>query len=124
MASIIWLMGLVITGLGGWTVWNPKLLRGLLGWIQKEMVFYITSIIRAAIGVIMLVWARSCHRPGVIITVGIIILTISIALIIAPRHQTQKLMNYLLRQPQWIFRVWGLLGVAVGILIVWAGWPK
>jgi uncharacterized protein YjeT (DUF2065 family) len=124
MASIIWLMGLVAAGLGGWTVWNPKVLRGLLGWIQKEVAFYTTSILRASIGVIMLVWAHACHRPGVIITVGIIILTVSIALIIAPRNQTQKIVNFLSRQGQWFFRLWGIVIIAVGILIVWAGWPR
>jgi hypothetical protein len=124
MASIIWLAGLLIAGLGGWTVWDPKVLKKLLGWVQKEMVFYATSIIRAAVGVIMLVWARSCHRPGVIITIGIIILTVSIALIVAPRNQTQKIVHFLLRQAPWFFRLWGIVVIAVGILIVWAGWPK
>lgn len=124
MASIIWLMGLLTAGLGGWTVWDTKLLTRLLGWTRKEMMFYTTAVIKAAIGVIMLVWSRSCNRPGVIIALGLITLIVSIAAIVAPRHQTQKLMNYFLRQPQWIYRVWGLLGVAIGILIVWAGWPR
>jgi hypothetical protein len=124
MVSMIWLVGLLITGLGGWTVWNPKVLRGLLGWIQKEMIFYATSVIRASIGIIMLVWGRACHRPGIIITVGIIILTVSIALIIAPRNQTQKIVNFLLRQAQWFYRLWGIIIASVGILIIWAGWPK
>jgi uncharacterized protein YjeT (DUF2065 family) len=124
MASIIWLVGLLTAGLGGWAVWDPKMLTRLLNWTQKEMMFYTIALIKAAFGVIMLVWSRSCNRPAVIIALGLITLIGSIAAIIAPRNQTQKLMNYLLRQPQWIFRVWGLLGVAAGILIVWAGWPK
>jgi uncharacterized protein YjeT (DUF2065 family) len=123
MASIIWLMGLVTAGLGGWAVWNPKVLTQVLGWAQKEMWFYSSAVIKAAFGVIMLVWARSCNRPGVIIALGLVTLIGSIAAIIAPRNHTQKLMNYLLRQPQWIYRVWGLLGVVIGILIIWAGWP-
>jgi uncharacterized protein YjeT (DUF2065 family) len=124
MASIIWLAGLLTAGLGGWAVWDPKLMYRVLGWTQKEMMFYATALIKAAFGVVMLVWARGCNRPGVIIALGLVTLTGSIAAIIAPRNQTRKLMNYLLRQPPWIFRVWGLLGVAVGVLIIWAGWPR
>lgn len=124
MASIIWLMGLLAAGLGGWAVWNPKMMSRLLSWTQKEMLFYTTAVIKAAFGIIMLVWAHACNRPGVIIALGIITLVGSIAAIIAPRKHTQKVMNYLLRQPQWIYRIWGLLGVAIGILIVWSGWPR
>jgi uncharacterized protein YjeT (DUF2065 family) len=124
MASIIWLMGLLAAALGGWAVWNPKVLTRLLGWAQKEMLFYTLSVIKAAFGVIMLVWSRSCNRPGVIVALGVITLIGSIAAIIAPRNQTQKIMNFFSRQPQWFCRAWGLIAVAVGILIVWAGWPK
>jgi uncharacterized protein YjeT (DUF2065 family) len=124
MASIIWLVGLLTAGLGGWAAWNPKVTSRLLGWTQKEMMYYTAAVIKAAFGAIMLVWGRSCNRPGVIITIGLITLIGSIAAIIAPRSQTKKLMNYFSRQPQWIYRVWGILGVVVGILIIWAGWPN
>jgi hypothetical protein len=124
MASIIWLMGLLIAGLGGWAVWEPKVLTRLLGWIQKDMLFYSAAVLKAAFGVIMLVWSRSCNRPGVIIALGIITLTGSIAAIIAPRIHTQKIVNFFLRQPQWFCRAWGIIAAVVGILIIWAGWPR
>jgi hypothetical protein len=34
------------------------------------------------------------------------------------------IVHFLLRQAPWFFRLWGIVVIAVGILIVWAGWPK
>ena len=124
MAPVIWLIGMLAVVLGGWTVWNPKLMVHLLRWNQKGIVFYQVSITKAAFGVIMLVWARSCSHPVVIIILGVITLVTSAAAIATSRAQTQRLMNFFLRQSSWFHRLWGLLGMITGILIIWAGWPK
>lgn len=124
MAAIIWLAGLLTTGLGAWAVWQPEFLIRILHWSRKGFVFYIITLIKAAFGVIMLVWARACNRPGVIIALGIITLTGCIAAILAPRSQTQKITTFLVGRPRWFHRFWGLVGVIIGILIIWAGWPK
>jgi hypothetical protein len=124
MASLIWLMGLLTAGLGGWVVWRPKPLIRMLQWAQNEILFSILFVAKAACGVIMLVWARSCCHPAVIILIGILAVAGSVVVIVAPRSRTQKLIQWFLNRPQWLHRMWGIVALAAGILIVWAGWLK
>ena len=124
MASLIWLVGAVIAALGGWIVFQPIRLTSLLRWVQTSLGLYFASLIRIAIGVIMLVWARSCHRPAIIIIIGILAVLGGMVLILLPRSRIQKLIQWFQQRPQWIYRLWGIAAVAFGILIIWAGWPK
>jgi hypothetical protein len=123
MASIIWLVGLLMAGLGGWVVFQPERLTSIFRWLQTDLGFYLTSITRFTVGIIMLVWAHSCHRPTVIIIIGILALVITFATL-AAKDRTFKAFQWITRQPQWICRVWGAIPVTLGILIIWAGWPK
>lgn len=123
MVSLIWLTGLLIAGLGGWIVWHPKPLTWLLRQAQKEIPFSIMAVFRAAIGVIMLVWARSCYRPVVIVVIGILAISGGVFMIVAPRSRTQKMIQWFLARPLWIHRLWGIVAVIFGLLVIWAGWP-
>jgi hypothetical protein len=124
MVSLIWLTGLLIAGLGGCTVWRPKPLIWLLRQAQKEIPFSLMALLRSAIGVIMLVWARACHRPAVIVVVGILVIVGGVFMIVAPRSRSQQIIQWFLRQPVWVHRLWGIVAAIFGLLVIWAGWPK
>jgi len=124
MAYIICIIGLFNTVMGCSVIMQPALLSKSLQFCKKQPFFYLSSGIKAAIGILFLIWATSCHRPWIIILIGILVTIGSLTMFFIPKARIQKLIDYILRQPQWIFRTWGLLALAFGVLIIWAGWPK
>jgi uncharacterized protein YjeT (DUF2065 family) len=124
MASLIWLTGAAITALGLWIVFQPIHLSRILHWVQHGPGIYLAAAVRIAIGVVMLVWARDCHRPAIIIIIGILAVLSGMALILLPHNQVQKLLHWVMQRPQWLHRALGLTAMAFGILVIWAGWPS
>jgi uncharacterized protein YjeT (DUF2065 family) len=122
MASLIWLTGLLIAALGVGIVLRPALLTGMLKFIHTPPALYLVGVIRAVLGVIFLVWARSCNHPGVIITLGILMICGGAFLFLTPKARLNRIIDFFLRRPDWIRRVWGLVAIAFGTLIIWAGW--
>jgi uncharacterized protein YjeT (DUF2065 family) len=122
MASLIWLTGLLVAALGVGIVLHPAILTGMLRTIHKPLIFYLIGGIRATMGVIFLVWARSCHRPSIIITIGILLICSGVFVFVTPTAKLNRMIDFFLRRPDWIRRVWGLFAIAFGILIIWAGW--
>lgn len=124
MAYLICFIGLFTAMMGCYVIMQPTVLRKTLQFCKKPPFLYLSSGIKAAIGILFLIWATSCNRPWIIILVGILTTIGSLSMFFMPKTRSQKLFDYILRQPQWIFRIWGLLALAFGVLIIWAGWPK
>ncbi|MGH2271699.1 hypothetical protein ACQ9LF_07855 [Anaerohalosphaeraceae bacterium U12dextr] len=124
MAYLICLIGLFTAAMGCSVIMQPTVLSKILHVCKKTPFLYLSSGIKTAIGILFLIRATSCTRPWIIILIGILTTIGSLSMFFIPKTRSQRLFEYILRQPQWIFRVWGLTALAFGILIIWAGWPK
>jgi uncharacterized protein YjeT (DUF2065 family) len=124
MAWLIWLIGLLIAALGVSVVLHPAVLTGMLKTVRKPPILYLIGAIRAILGVIFLVWARSCNQTGVIIVFGILLICSGVFVFLAPKTQINRMIDFFLRRPEWVRRIWGLATFAIGAIIVWAGWPR
>lgn len=124
MASVIWLTGLLVAGLGIGIILQPVIFTKTLKAFKKQVFLYLVGTIRSALGVIFLVWARSCNKPLIIIIFGILMIFSAAVIFLVPKTRLFHLMDFFLKRPQWLHRIWGLAAVAIGAIIIWAGWPK
>ncbi len=120
----VWVIG-VIMALGGvMAVLRPD-------WMRKTMVFFTgrhrfqaAAVVKLLIGVAFLILATGTRIPWVIILIGILTAAGNLwALLIKP-ETAHNFMLWWQKQPFWVYRLWGIVGVLIAALVIYAGWPR
>jgi hypothetical protein len=123
MAYLICFIGLFTAVMGCSVVMHPAVLSKILQFCKKPPFLYLSSGIKAAIGILFLIWATSCNRPWIIILVGILHHWQSFDVLYAQNAESKTLRLYPAAAAMDLSRL-GAYRPGFGVLIIWAGWPK
>jgi len=124
MVHIVWLVGALTAVWAIAVMFKPIWLRQTIILVNKGKTAYVIAGVKIIIGIVFLIMARDCNLPWVIITLGILTAGGSILFCLLPFSKIQAFMNWWIARPFWLYRVWAVLAILFGGLIMYAGVPK
>ena len=82
------------------------------------------AAVKIVVGVVFLILATSSRSPEAVIAIGILMAGGSILALTLKPEKMQAVMHWWQQQPLWLCRLWGVLAVLAGALVIYVGWPK
>jgi len=121
MKDSVWFIGALVCAVGVMTILKPEWMKRTADVLLAGWWWRLTAALKAAVGVIFLVFARECRIPGLIITVGILILIGSLAALTVDPAIMNTWLQCVKKWPRWAWRCWGVAAAIVGGLLLYAG---
>ena len=120
MVILIKLFGIVVVIMGAAFLINPKLIKQYIGFWQQQKRLYMGGIIALLLGIIFLLAASQCKLPWVLMVLGIISIAKAIFIFTRGLKGFQPMMNWWLARPDSFLRVYSLIVIAMGALIIYS----
>ena len=122
MKYSVWFIGALICAWGIAAVIRPDWTKRVVGFLVIGWRWRLSAAVKVVIGIIFLVFARESRIPGVIITLGILMIVGSLtALTVDPAKFINQWIQFVQKWPLWGWRCWGIMAVIFGGLILYAG---
>lgn len=123
LIHIVWLSGLLVFSMGLICLLKPVFLKKMIGLSSKALFLNVMGALKIVLGVIYLIVASGCKLPWLVIAIGILTAGGTIAFFALGMDKIRKFMGWLGTWPLWGCRIWGLVAMALGALLVYAGIP-
>jgi len=124
MKAIVWIIGALIVVEACALLIKPDLYRKFVKLFGRGMLLYIPGVIAIVAGVVFLIFARECHIPWVIIVIGLISAVKGLSIFAIKLETLKGMLNWLSSMSDITLRFFGLLALAFGALILYAGVPR
>lgn len=124
VVNSIWIIGALIAIWGIVAVIMPNWMKAFIKSISKARIVYLNIAVKVGVGVLFLIFARECNIPWLILAIGVLTAGGSILFCLLPYAKIQAYLQWWLKQPLWLYRVWGVAAAAFGGLIMYAGVPE
>jgi hypothetical protein len=121
MAFFVSLFGVLFVILGVLGVLVPEQAISLVGGWHSGLHFAFGAGVRILLGVFLLVAASRCRQPIVVRVIGIIALVAAVGMLVSGPTRFEHFIASCLERPPGVMRAWSTAGIAVGVLLVWAG---
>ncbi len=82
------------------------------------------AAIAIAVGIVFLIYARECKQPWLIIVFGLIAAIKGVAIFLIKPQSLKDTLTWLVERSDTTLRLFGILALAVGVLIVYGGMPR
>jgi uncharacterized protein YjeT (DUF2065 family) len=124
MKAIVWIIGALIVLEATVLLVRPDVYKKFVRLFTKGRLLYIPAVVAVVVGVVFLVFARECNIPWVIIIIGLISAVKGIAIFAVKLETLKDTLNWLGERSDITLRLFGLLALAFGALILYAGVPR
>lgn len=124
MKSIVWIIGALIVAEACVFLIKPDVYRKFVKLLGRGKLLYIPAVIAIVVGVLFLIFARECHIPWVIIVIGLISAVKGLSIFAIKLETLKETLNWLSGRSDIILRLFGILALAFGALILYAGVPR
>ena len=121
MKITVWIIGALIVFEAVVLLIRPDLYRKAVKLLARGRLMYIPAALVIVFGVIFLVYARACNIPWLIIVFGLIMLTKGIWLFATKIDNVRATMQWLQKRGDTTLRILGILALAIGAVILYAG---
>jgi len=121
MKITVWIIGALIVFEAVVLLIKPDLYRKLVKLLARGRLMYIPAALAIVFGVIFLVYARACNIPWLIIVFGLIMLAKGIWLFAVKIDNVRATMQWLQDRSDTMLRILGILALAIGGVILYAG---
>lgn len=112
------LAGIVIIVLGAVFVVSTAALKKLIAFWDQDKKYYGIGLIRAVIGVVLLLAARQAAQPAIAATLGGLMLMSAVVIFALGEEKMKALFNWYTDLPDLVVRLLGIITVIFGVLIV------
>lgn len=123
MVHLAWIIGAIIGAWGLLAVLAPDKMRGFVKFMGEEKRYYLAAIFRLVVAVIFLILARDVQHTRIILLLGLLFLIGGILVLVIPGPKIKSMLDWWITKPLWVYRLWGVVAVMFGVLIIYAGWP-
>ena len=103
---------------------KPGVYRKLIKFFSYGRMLYIPAAIGIVVGVLFLIYARDCRQPWMIIVFGLIAAIKGLVIFVSKPKTFKDMLNWLGERSDTTLRLFGILALAVGVLIVSGGMPQ
>ena len=121
MKITVWMIGALIVFEAVVLLIRPDLYRKAVKLLARGRLIYIPAALVIVFGVIFLVYARACNIPWLIIVFGLLMLTKGIWLFVTKIENVKAAMQWLQECGDTTLRILGILALAIGAVILYAG---
>ncbi len=121
MKITVWIIGALIVFEAVVLLIKPDLYRKLVKLLARGRLMYIPAALAIVFGVIFLVYARACNIPWLIVVFGLIMLAKGIWLFAVKIDNVRATMQWLQERGDTTLRILGILALAIGAVILYAG---
>ncbi len=121
MKITVWIIGALIVFEAVVLLIKPDLYRKLVKLLARGRLMYIPAALVIVFGVIFLVYAMDCNIPWLIIVFGLIMLAKGIWLFAVKIDNVRATMQWLQERGDTTLRILGILALAIGAVILYAG---
>jgi len=119
MVILVRIIGIVIGCLGIIFLINPQRVKGMIAFWSQGKRPYLGGILRALFGFIFLLAAPRCRLAWVIFIIGILASIKGLLVFILGLKKIKSLLNWWNNKPAAIFRLMGLIDLALGGLFLY-----
>jgi len=120
MAWLVALIGLLMAVLGLAVLLNPARLRRALYWFVDSRNIFRVAVLRIAVGALLVLASPYTLLPTLILALGVVIIVVGVVGPLLGRTRLEQLENWWLAVPEHLLRLGGLLGLVLGLLVMWA----
>ena len=124
MENIVWIFGALIAVWGIIIVILPDWMKASIQFISRGRLVYLAISGKVIFGLVLLIFARGCRIPLVIIIIGLLSAGGSLLFCGLPFVKIKAYLQWWLARPLWLYRLWGVLAAGFGGLMMYAGVPK
>lgn len=124
MHNIVWLLGILISAVGAGFVFKPTLMKRMISFFMKGKLLYIPCVMKVILGLIFIAFCGYCNRSLVILVIGVITAAGGAVGMIVPLNKLKAYCQWWINRPTVMFRIWAVIAILLGILIMYAGAPK
>ena len=121
MTLLVALLGALFLGISLTVIISPRSGRWPLENMITRRTMPLFSIVRIGFGIVCVLAAPSTRLPGFVWAFGLLLIVSGISLPIVGFDRLRKWTDWWLEKPDREFRVWSLLGILLGALLLWAG---
>ena len=119
MVISVKLIGMYIAVIGAVIALKPDIAKQVVAFIVQGKRLYLAGILRVCIGGILLLASPQCRLPGVVGVIGAIAVMGGIFFIIG-LEKVKAIINWWNRLSHLVKRVWGLVALVVGALLIYS----
>jgi len=114
------LAGLALAGLGAVSAAVPRQFHRLLFLAKQRRWLNLGMLLRILVGVLMIAAAPAARLPRFVLVVGILTLLSGLLSPLLGHDRLLRMAEWWARRPDRLVRLWGLVALALGILMVYA----
>jgi uncharacterized protein YjeT (DUF2065 family) len=121
MKITVWIIGALIVFEAVVLLIKPDYYRKFVKLLARGRLMYIPAALVIVFGVIFLVYARDCNIPWLIVVFGLIMLVKGVWLFATKIDNVRATMQWLQERSDTMLRILGILALAIGAVILYAG---
>ncbi len=120
MILIVKLVSITIIVYGCFLTLRPKMLSKIIAYIKVGNRVYISSAIKAVIGVLLMLAASSCRTPWIVVFIGALMTFNGLVTFVIKKEIVMKIIEKAAALTVKYARLIGIAGLAIGILLALA----
>jgi hypothetical protein len=120
MMMLARLLGFVVVVIGIVVAVKPGTFKVMINFWKKGKNFYIAGGMRLFFGIMFFVIAPGCMVPGVIYTLGILMIIGGITIFVIGREKVLKMLEWWENKPVSLIRILALVPMLIGALIIYS----
>ena len=120
MGTLVKLVGIAIVAMVVAFITKPNILKKYIDFWSKEERVYPGAVIAVAIGVLLLFAAPACTLNLIVVLVGLMSIVKGVLLFVVGPKKIIKQFNSLAKLPPKTLRLWLLISLAIGVLLIYA----
>lgn len=120
LVALVVVVGLALAGLGAVSAVVPRQFHRLLFLVKQKRWLNVAMLVRLLIGVVMIAAAPATRLPRFVLVAGIITLLSGLIAPLLGHDRLIRMAEWWATRPDGLVRLWGILALALGLLIVYA----
>ena len=121
MKAVIWIIGALIVIEAAIIIVRPDIYKKFIKFLTRGRMLYIPAVVAVVVGIVFLIYARECSIPWIIIVFGLIAAIKGVAIFLVKGETLKETLNWLHERSNMTLRLLGILALAIGALILYAG---
>ena len=113
-------LGIIVALISVVYMLRPDMAKRFIGLFQKGKRIYLDGVINCALAAVLLIGARDCKYPWVLIVCGSVFLVEGLIIFILGPEKTRPLLDWSLEQPEELFQFLGLFLGFLGIAMMFS----
>ncbi len=114
------IIGVLFTVAGVVLLVHPETAKKLFSFWEEGQRIYGLAIIRFIVGAILLLAARECMMPVLVIVIGVLPIIGGLIIVVLGPEKARKIIEKWKKKPDLVFRKISLVPLVLGLLLLWA----